>query len=120
MFWPTSLAINPIDNTVYILDDDVVYRISHENRVDVMLGIPESCVLSKDFKSYNFVQLKNAIDMDFNSEGDLYILENDKKQLKQIRILKSTGDTEVYFGGYGILSFIEKVNSKPSFLILFL
>jgi hypothetical protein len=41
--------------------------------------------------------------MDFNTEGDLYILENDKKLTKQIRILKSTGEMEVYFGGHGMI-----------------
>jgi hypothetical protein len=93
LYWPTSLSVNPLDNTVYILDDNVIYRITHENRVDVIAGVPNGCN-----SNLNFIKLNNPTDMDFNTEGDLYILENDRNLVKQIRLLKSTGEIELYFG----------------------
>jgi hypothetical protein len=65
-----------------------------------MAGVPNGCNIDNNS---NFIKLRNVIDMDFNTEGDLYILENDKKLTKQIRILKSTGEMEVYFGGHGMI-----------------
>lgn len=97
-YWPTSLAINPLDNTVYVLDENVIYKITQDERVDVIAGIPQGCNLDLINNNDFWIKLKNPIDMDFNTEGDLFILENDRNKIKQIKVIKSTGEVDVYFG----------------------
>ena len=91
-YWPTSLAINPIDNNLYILDENVIYKMTPYNIVEIVMGYPFGCDELNEEKILN-----NAIDMAFNPDGDLYILENSEK-FKQIRILKSNGELELFIG----------------------
>jgi hypothetical protein len=91
LYWPLSLAINPIDNSLYVLDEGVIYKIT-EKIVEVIVGQPFGCI-------NNSMKLNNPIDMSFSSEGDLYVLENDSiNGIKQIRLIKSDGSIEIFFG----------------------
>ena len=105
-YWPTQLIINPIDNNIYIIDEQVIYRIIISlNVVEVVVGAPYGCefITSDDaamthvYNSNKFVKLNNPVDIAFSPEGDLFILENDKSQYKQVKLLKSNGELEVYF-----------------------
>lgn len=92
-YWPTMIAINPIDNTLYVLDEGVIYKIDNHNQVEIIAGLPLDC--------NHGLKLHNPVDMAFSSDGDLFVLENDPiNKIKQIRLIKSNGDAEVYFG-YG-------------------
>jgi hypothetical protein len=94
LYWPKSIATNPIDNSLYILDENVIYKMTSFGTVEIVLGIPIGCSSKSDFKP-----LHSPVDMAFNPDGDLYILENDQiKSIKQIRILKSNGDLEFFIG----------------------
>jgi hypothetical protein len=98
LFWPSSLAVNPLDNSIYFLDNNVVYKIANEKTVLVVAGVPEGCSIYPSDQVFGlFTRLINPVDMDFSVDGDLYILENDKKSCKQIRVLKSNGEVDVLF-----------------------
>jgi hypothetical protein len=91
-YWPISLAVNPIDNSLYVLDEGVIYKIAY-NVVSIIAGKPFGCKMNKTIK------LNNPIDMAFSNEGDLYVLENDSVNgIKQIRLFKSDGSEEIFFG----------------------
>ena len=42
-YWPVSLAVNPLDNSLHILDDNVVYKMTREGWVQKVAGILEHC-----------------------------------------------------------------------------
>jgi hypothetical protein len=99
-YWPRSLAVNPLDNSLYILDENVVYKLTQSStqavsRIEVVAGIPYSCSLHVQSENAS-KKLHNAVDMAFNPDGELYILENEKN-FKQIRMLKADGDLELFF-----------------------
>ena len=94
-YWPTSLVINPVDNSVHVLDEGVVYKLTQFGTVEVVAGVPFGC----DYEiNKRFIRLQSPIDISFNPDGDLFVLENDKKKTKQIKLIKSNGDVEIYFG----------------------
>lgn len=97
LYWPTVLAVNPVDNNLYILDNDVVYKLTAYNTIEIVAGVPYGCA-ALETTSY-FVKLYNPIDMAFGPDGDLFVLENDQANgVKQIRIIKSNGEVDVFFG----------------------
>ncbi len=94
-YWPTVLVVNPIDDSVYVLDENVIYKISSFNTVELVIGQPFGC---NSGNGNSFQALTKPIDMAFNSDGDLFILENDNNKVKQILILKSNGgDLELFY-----------------------
>jgi hypothetical protein len=116
-YWPTSLAINPIDNSIYVLDEQVIYKITSYNTVEIVIGMPTGCEQAAAGSS--FIRLNSPIDMAFNTEGDLFILENDRHsgKHKQIKVLKSNGEIEVFFGDGSLKSdySFEQLDSLPAF-----
>jgi teneurin len=88
LHWPTNLLINPNDNSVYILDGDVIYRITTFNTVDVVVGKPKNCYHKLDKDSIVYEPLQSPVDISFNSNGDLFILENNKADVKRIRFIE--------------------------------
>lgn len=46
--WPTSLSVNPVDNSLYILDRDIVIELSAGNRLRVVVAAASApCVLNQ-------------------------------------------------------------------------
>lgn len=43
MEWPTDLAVNPMDNSLYVLDNNIVLQISENRRVRIIAGRPIHC-----------------------------------------------------------------------------
>lgn len=103
-YWPTVLRVNPIDNSVYILDEQVIYKLDvSSNAVEVVLGAPYGC-------GHVNAKLYRPIDMAFNSEGDLYVLENDSRgevNVKRVSVLKSSGER--------LETFYDGVNNKDQY-----
>ncbi len=106
LYWPSVLRINPIDNSVHILDENVVYRITPFNTIEVIAGVPYGCFSEK------FIQLISPIDISFSSEGDLFILENDGINTKRIRLLKTTGELSTFYDG---VNKIDSFNQHMTF-----
>lgn len=96
--WPTTLAVNPIDNNLYVLDDgDVIYKITGFNTVELVAGVPAGC---RDEDAGGLMRLNRVVDFAFAPDGDLFVLENDESGagVRQIRVIKSSGHMEIFFG----------------------
>ena len=59
MRWPTELAINPVDNQLYILDDHMVFKLTNDRRLQIVAGKPTHCAKQSDLDG----QFENAIDL---------------------------------------------------------
>ena len=47
LHWPTSLAVNPVDQSVYILDGDVIIQLTSEHRLRVVVAASSTpCALT--------------------------------------------------------------------------
>lgn len=61
LHWPTSLAINPLDDSLHILDNNLVLKLTHDNLVVtiVMMSIfvKEYLKLNNDSRIYNVLRL---------------------------------------------------------------
>lgn len=40
--WPTDLAVNPMDNSLYVLENNVILRITENHQVRVQTAPPAS------------------------------------------------------------------------------
>jgi hypothetical protein len=114
-YWPRSLAVNPLDNSLYVLDENVVYKLTQpasraQGRIEVVAGVPYSCSFQLPTTRAD-KKLHNAVDMAFNPDGELYILENEKN-VKQIRVLKGDGDLELFFSDESLKSHSFDVDSS--------
>lgn len=99
---PQDVAINPIDDTLYVLDDNVVYKVTQDKRVLVVAGRPSHCPSLADTSGRaSRVSLQAASAIAFSQAGELFISEDDQK-LQVSRVLVVTPDEDriaVYAGG---------------------
>ncbi|CAG12791.1 unnamed protein product [Tetraodon nigroviridis] len=88
--WPTDLAVSPLDNSLYVLDNNVVLQISENHQVRIVAGRPIHCqVPGID----HFIMSKVAIHATLESAnalavshtGILYIAESDEKKINRVR-----------------------------------
>ena len=43
LHWPTALSVNPLDNTLHILDNNMVLKVTDDGKVLVVAGRPLHC-----------------------------------------------------------------------------
>lgn len=108
--WPTALAINPLDDTLHILDDNMVLKVTKDNKVLMVAGRPLHCppknhntniLLSEEQSGPQLatdVLLQSPQHIAFSPHGDLFIVESDGQQLNQVRIVKTDGIISHYAG----------------------
>ncbi|XP_050695509.1 teneurin-m-like isoform X5 [Eriocheir sinensis] len=90
--WPTALAINPLDNSLYVLDDHHVLRLTHDGQIKVVAGRPLHCApLGHDVHSdlAAHTTLRSPQSLAFAPNGDLYIAESDNERINRIRIIET-------------------------------
>ncbi|XP_045128078.1 teneurin-m-like isoform X4 [Portunus trituberculatus] len=90
--WPTALAINPLDDSLYVLDDHHVLRLTHDGQIKVVAGRPLHCPpLSHDAPSdlAAHTTLRSPQSLAFAPNGDLYIAESDNERINRIRIIET-------------------------------
>ena len=90
--WPTRLAINPLDNTLYIVDDTVVFKLTPDMRVHVVAGRSPLCQHSEQSKSSmaNDRILSPIADIKFSSSGNLYVVDKMSRESK-IHVVDASG-----------------------------
>ncbi|EGT52268.1 hypothetical protein CAEBREN_21863 [Caenorhabditis brenneri] len=106
MEWPTSLSIDPITDSVFVLDTNVVYEIDVEHDVvTIALGSPTTCdianatSLASATSSASFILdhrrhlIQNARDISVGTDGAIYVVESDGRRLNQVRKLSSDRST---------------------------
>ncbi|RWS25563.1 teneurin-m-like protein [Leptotrombidium deliense] len=97
--WPTELAINPVDNSLHILDDNLVLRLTPDERLQIVAGFSPLCQSKLDNQTTNSQQfLESPQSIAFNKFGDLFIAESDSETVNRIRIFKNSGEAKIYAG----------------------
>ena len=115
LFWPTSLVVNPLDNSLHLIDDNVVLKITSDFRsVMRVAGRPLHCApvagaTAEDGESTGEratdVILSQPQDIAFSSRGELFIVEvgeetsdDGPKTANRVRRVASDGSIELYAG----------------------
>ena len=74
--WPTRLAINPLDSTLYIVDDTLILRLTPDMRIQAVAGVSPLCPSMKtdpikDYSKANRSPLGPIADIQFSFDGKL-------------------------------------------------
>ncbi|XP_065289509.1 teneurin-m isoform X2 [Dermacentor albipictus] len=99
--WPTELSINPLDNSLHILDDHMVLRVTPDKRIKIVAGRPLHCPSTagrerSDFATDVFLEAPQSLA--FGPNGDLYIAESDSQLVNRVRVLGSDGRISRFAG----------------------
>ncbi|XP_075677439.1 teneurin transmembrane protein Ten-m isoform X1 [Dermatophagoides pteronyssinus] len=118
--WPTQLAISPLDQTLHILDDHMVLKVTNDKRIVIVAGRPSHCPSyihhrhqtneSEDKKELSdskeplatqvFLETPQAIT--FGPNGDLYIAESDSQNTNRVRVVSVSDQRISRFAGADI------------------
>ncbi|XP_034043467.1 teneurin-3 isoform X3 [Thalassophryne amazonica] len=94
--WPTDLAINPMDNSIYVLDNNVVLQVTENRQVRIVAGRPMHCqVPGIEYtmgKRAVQTMLEGATAIALSYSGVLYIAETDEKKIHRIRQVSTDGE----------------------------
>ncbi len=90
--WPTQLAMNPLDDTLHFVDDNLVLKVTADEQVEVVAGRPLHChrPRSKDKSSATYFNLASQTTLvspqsiSFASSGELFIAESDSGRINRI------------------------------------
>ncbi|XP_015201112.2 teneurin-3 isoform X13 [Lepisosteus oculatus] len=100
--WPTDLAINPMDNSIYVLDNNVVLQITENRQVRIAAGRPMHCqVPGMEYamgKRAVQTTLESASAIAVSYSGVLYIAETDEKKINRIRQVTTDGEISLLAG----------------------
>ncbi|CAM4720009.1 teneurin-1 isoform X1 [Lepidochelys kempii] len=101
--WPTDLAVNPIDNSLYVLDNNIVLQISETKRVRIIAGRPIHCqVPGMDHflvsKVATHSTLESARAISVSHSGTLYIAETDERKINRIQQVTTNGEISIIAG----------------------
>ncbi|XP_054167929.1 teneurin-m-like [Oppia nitens] len=109
LHWPTHVAINPLEGTLYFIDDHMVMKLTPDRRVMIVAGMPAYCKIP-DFSNQTNSRITDEIgffaNFAFGPTGILYITEVSGDGVNRVRAL--THDTElIHFAG-------KKANTRHS------
>ncbi|KAK9876572.1 hypothetical protein WA026_013952 [Henosepilachna vigintioctopunctata] len=92
--WPTELAINPLDNSLHIIDDHMILQLTSDGRVKVIAGRPLHCgspSTGYDMELATHATLVMPQSIAFSSSGNLYVAESDSQRINRIRVIGTDG-----------------------------
>ncbi|XP_072158624.1 teneurin-m isoform X3 [Bemisia tabaci] len=98
--WPTDLAINPLDDTLHVIDDHMVLQLTSDSRVKVVAGRPLHCPAKghSDIELATHATLVMPQSIAFGPNGDLYVAESDSQRINRIRVIGTDGKIMHYVG----------------------
>ncbi|XP_059169179.1 teneurin-m-like isoform X2 [Physella acuta] len=110
--WPTSLSINPLDDSLHILDHSIVLKLTSDFKLVTVAGRPIYCpprhssflplgVLTDDEQASNVadhVTLVSPKSITFGPHGDLYIVESDTHHINRVRVVSTDGRIHHFAG----------------------
>ena len=99
--WPVDLAVNPLDNSVYFMDDNIVMKITENQHLKVVAGRPLHCSRPRSSFYNNFASyttLASPIAIAFSPSGELYIAESDTRRINRISVVGTDGRISVFAG----------------------
>ena len=96
--WPTDLAVSPMDNSVFVLDNNIVLRITESGQVSIAAGRPVHCPLAAMDRGLAGGQraaltpLESAVAIAVSYHGALFIAETDERKFSRIRKVSDDGE----------------------------
>ncbi|KAI1279584.1 Teneurin-m [Halotydeus destructor] len=110
--WPTELAINPLDNSLHILDDHMVLKLTQDKRIRIVAGRPGHCsslltglleppsAPQRDDDTFvaSDIFLETPTSIAFSSSGKLFIAESDSQMINRVRVVSASGRISRYAG----------------------
>ncbi|XP_065159892.1 teneurin-m isoform X3 [Atheta coriaria] len=109
--WPTELAINPIDNSLHIIDDHMILQLTSDGRVKVVAGRPLHCaspVSGYDIELATHATLVMPQSIAFSAAGDLYVAESDSQRINRVRVIGTDGKIAPYAGAESKCNCLER------------
>lgn len=107
LHWPTSVAINPLDDSLHILDGGLILRITPDDMIMVVVGRSPHCPPpNSTWTGANPAGICRAVDailrspqhMSFGANGDLFVIEANGKDVNRIRVVDTNGWIRHYAG----------------------
>lgn len=101
------MAVNPLDNTLHILDNGLVLKLTRDNHVITVAGKSPLCpptnasTASVDEDSGNPAVdslLEHVENIAFSPDGDLFLVESDGEEIRRLRFVDSAGRLRHYAG----------------------
>uniref|UniRef100_A0A670YPK4 Teneurin-2 n=1 Tax=Pseudonaja textilis TaxID=8673 RepID=A0A670YPK4_PSETE len=94
--WPTDLAVNPMDNSLYVLENNVILRITENHQVSIIAGRPMHCQVPGIDYSLSKLAIHSALEsasaIAISHAGILYISETDEKKINRLRQVTTNGE----------------------------
>ncbi|XP_053714235.1 teneurin-3-like isoform X3 [Synchiropus splendidus] len=94
--WPTDLAINPFDNSIYVLDNNVVLQITENQQVRIVAGRPMHCQIPGIEYSLGKQAIQTMLEgvtaIALSYSGVLFIAETNEKKTHRIRQVSTDGE----------------------------
>nr|XP_037870967.1 teneurin-m isoform X8 [Bombyx mori] len=109
--WPTELAINPLDNSLHIIDDHMILQMAPDGRVKVIAGRPLHCpapVSGYDMELATYATLVMPQSIAFGAAGDLYVAESDSQRINRVRLITTDGKISLYAGAESKCNCLER------------
>nr|XP_032827140.1 teneurin-3-like isoform X4 [Petromyzon marinus] len=95
--WPTALAVSPLDNSLYILDNNIVLQVLQSQQVRVVAGRPMHCPLPPAehqgggrLATHAVLLAPTAIAV--SHSGTLYVAETDERKIHLVWRVTSDGE----------------------------
>ncbi|XP_072520138.1 teneurin-2 isoform X2 [Salminus brasiliensis] len=100
--WPTDLAVNPMDNSLYVLENNVILRITENHQVSIVAGRPMHCQVPGIDYSLSKLAIHSALEsataIAISHTGVLYIAETDEKKINRVRQVSANGEISLLAG----------------------
>ncbi|XP_041973220.1 teneurin-m isoform X2 [Aricia agestis] len=109
--WPTELAINPLDNSLHVIDDHMILQMAPDGRVKVIAGRPLHCPsppLGVDVELATSATLVMPQSIAFGAAGDLYVAESDSQRINRVRLITTDGRISLFAGAESKCNCLEK------------
>lgn len=109
--WPTELAVNPLDDTLHIIDDHMILRMAPDGRVRVVAGRPLHCAsgtIQYDSDLAAHATLVRPQSISFGPMGDLYVAESDSQRINRIRVIGTDGKVTLFAGAESKCNCLER------------
>ncbi|XP_053597810.1 teneurin-m isoform X3 [Microplitis demolitor] len=109
--WPTELAINPLDNSLHIIDDHMVLQLAPDGRVKVVAGRPLHCASPSttfDTELATHATLVMPQSIAFGPSGSLYIAESDSQRINRVRVIGTDGKIGPFAGAESKCNCLER------------
>lgn len=96
--WPTDLAVSPMDNSLFVLDNNIVLRITENGQVSIAAGRPAHCPLAglergiAGGQRAQLTPLESAVAIAVSYHGAVYVAETDERKMSQIRKVSVDGE----------------------------